>query len=63
MQMSFIASRTARYGVIALLAFSPLGLAGCGAVVGGAAGGLAGNQIGSGKGKTAATIGGAVGGP
>lgn len=54
MQMSFIASKAARCGVVALLVFPPLGLAGCGAVVGGAAGGLAGHQIGSGKGKTAA---------
>lgn len=51
--------------------FLTLALAGCsgtgigvkqgvGAVAGGAAGALAGDQIGSGKGKTAATIGGAV---
>jgi outer membrane lipoprotein SlyB len=60
--MSSFASRVGRYGVIGLLALSPLGLAGCGAAVGGAAGGLAGNQIGSGNGKTAATIGGAAAG-
>jgi outer membrane lipoprotein SlyB len=37
-------------------------LGGCGTMVGAGAGGLAGNQFGKGTGKTAATIGGVVGG-
>lgn len=62
MRMSSFASKAGRYGVIGLLILSPIGLAGCGAVVGGAAGGVAGNQFGKGNGKTAATIGGAAAG-
>ncbi|HUD50005.1 glycine zipper 2TM domain-containing protein [Parvibaculum sp.] len=53
-------ARLAKYGLIGLLALSPLGLGGCGTLVGAGVGGVAGNQIGSGKGKTAATIGGAA---
>ena len=37
-------------------------LAGCGTLVGAGAGGYAGNQFGHGSGKTAATVGGIVGG-
>jgi outer membrane lipoprotein SlyB len=50
----------AKYAVIGLLTLSPVGLAGCGTLVGAGVGGVAGNQIGKGNGKTAATIGGAA---
>jgi outer membrane lipoprotein SlyB len=54
------AAKVARYSLAGLLLLSPVGLTACGTLVGAGVGGLAGNQIGSGNGKTAATIGGAA---
>lgn len=47
---------------ITLALISLLALDACGTLVGAGVGGLAGNQFGKGKGKTAATAGGVVGG-
>lgn len=54
-----------QYGRVADVQFVRAGAAGsgvAGTVIGGAVGGLAGHQVGGGKGRTAATIAGAVGG-
>jgi uncharacterized protein YcfJ len=48
--------------VIAVMILAPLALGACAETVGAGAGAYTGNQFGHGSGKTAATIGGAVGG-
>ena len=48
--------------MLALALAASLGLAGCAETVGAGAGAYAGNQFGHGSGKTAATIGGGIGG-
>lgn len=47
---------------IVLALSMPVALTGCGTLLGAGAGGVAGNQFGKGKGKTAATAAGVVGG-
>jgi outer membrane lipoprotein SlyB len=58
------AAYDARYGQVRSIQVvdRPGGASGAGAVVGAVVGGVLGNQVGSGKGRTAATVGGAVAG-
>ncbi len=60
MRRTSVPARLAKFAVIGVILLSPVGLTACGTLVGAGVGGVAGNQIGSGRGKTAATIGGAA---